>query len=356
MDLEQTVATVQKNCHISDAQFAGDYTLCIFLLKMREFYRWENRLPYGGALPRDEVGRWMQARERLWEELESSPFEPLVIDDRSFDPFDTAGINRALLPRGYVYSAGYGRFSKPHFFLATLRDSSERDGVRIHVAAREYARDIVAPPAMLLDGVIYLRQESLRRYLWERVEEWRWNRGSDSMARAVEHYDFDADVEAALDRMTDVETESVILHELGEARAEQLLGERWAAMLAELSRSRVEIMVRAVRDLLADCLSTLPGLLRRGEPAALHFFFANLTGMRRHLFPEALDSYRRWTEGDPRALPQLAEAGAARWLDVAREILDLHARFGAEAVAPIEQRLDRPPGCKVFVPQTVNLS
>ena len=34
----------------------------------------------------------------------------------------------------------------------------------------------------------------------------------------------------------------------------------------------------------------------------------------------------------------------------------LHARFGAEAVAPIEQRLDRPPGCKVFVPQSVILS
>lgn len=356
MELDQTVATVQKNCHISDAQYAGDYTLCIFLLKMREFYRWENRLPYGSALPREEVGRWMQARERLWEELESSPFEPLKIDDHSFDPFDTDGVNRALVPQGYVYSAGYGRFSKPHFFLAALRDSRERDGVRIHVAAREYARDIVAPPAMLLDGVIYLRQESLRRYLWERVEEWRWNRGSETMARAVEHYDFDSNLESALDRMTDVESESAILHELGEARAEQLLGEPWAAMLGELSRSKVEFMLRAVRDLLADCLSTLPGLLERGDDAALHFFFASLTGMRRHLFPEALDSYHRWTEGDPRALRQLAESGAARWLDVAQQILDLHARFGAEAVPHIEQLLDGPPGCKVFVPESVNPS
>lgn len=356
MDLDQTVATVQKNCHISDAQYAGDYTLCIFLLKMREFYRWENRLPYGSALPRDDVGRWMQARERLWEDLESDPFEPLKIDDRSLDPFDSDGINRTLLPRGYVYSAGYGRFSKPHFFLAALRDTGERDGVRIHIAAREYARDIVAPPAMLLDGVIYLRQESLRRFLWERVEEWRWNRGSETMARAIETYGFDADVEAALDRMTDVETESVILHELGEARAEKLLGHPWAAMLAELSRSKVEIMVRAVRDLLADCLSTLPGLVERDQHAALHFFFANLTGMRRHLFPEALDSYRRWLEGDRRALQRLADSGAARWLDVAQQILDRHARFGAGAIPHIEQLLDGPPGCKVFVPQSVNPS
>jgi hypothetical protein len=44
LNLGQVVATVQKNCHISDAQYAGDYTLCIFLLKMREFYRWENQI------------------------------------------------------------------------------------------------------------------------------------------------------------------------------------------------------------------------------------------------------------------------------------------------------------------------
>ena len=39
------VSAVQKNCHISDAQFASDLTLCTFLLKMRELYRWEHDIP-----------------------------------------------------------------------------------------------------------------------------------------------------------------------------------------------------------------------------------------------------------------------------------------------------------------------
>jgi hypothetical protein len=148
--------------------------------------------------------------------------------------------------------------------------------------------------------------------------------------------------------MTEVETESAILHEMGEARAEFLLGEAWPRLLGDLARSKAEIMVRAVRDLLADCLSTLPGLLQRESPAALHFFFGNFTGMRRQLFPEALDSYRRWVEGDTRALAQLAADGAGRWQGVAQQILALHRQYGAEIGPHIEQLLDHPPGCKIF--------
>ncbi|HSP01523.1 MAG TPA: hypothetical protein VLN90_08695, partial [Thioalkalivibrio sp.] len=36
-DLRQSV---QRNCDIADARHAGNDTLCTYLLKMREFYRW----------------------------------------------------------------------------------------------------------------------------------------------------------------------------------------------------------------------------------------------------------------------------------------------------------------------------
>jgi len=41
-DLSTLQATVQRNCHISDARHAGQHSLCIFLLKMREYYRRES--------------------------------------------------------------------------------------------------------------------------------------------------------------------------------------------------------------------------------------------------------------------------------------------------------------------------
>jgi hypothetical protein len=345
LNISQIAAAVQTNCHISDAQFAGDYTLCVFLLKMREFYRWENRIPLTGVLPRETVGRWMQEREQMWERLEASEFLPVMPDAVSYDPFDAAGINRELVPQGYVYSAGYGRFGKPHFFLGTLVRQETRNGISIFISAGEQARDLVAPPAMLQNGVIYLRQESLRRFLWERVEEWRWNRGNDAMARAMASYDFEHDTEAALSRMTEVETESVILHEVGEALAERQLGEAWPRMLADLARSRAEIVARAVRDILADCFSTLPGLIERDHPAALHFYFANLGGMRRHIFPEAMAAYRRWQEGEVTALAALVRAEAPRWLATAQQLLALHRQYGADAGPAIEALFEHAPGC-----------
>ncbi len=348
LNLGQIVATVQKNCHISDAQFAADYTLCVFLLKMREFYRWENQIPFSGNLPRDEVGQWMQERERMWENLETSTFEPLSIDDQAFDPFDSESVNRVLVPHGYVYSAGYGRFGKPHFFLGNLHEARRRDGVTVYISACEYARDLVAPPAMLLDNVVYLRQESLRRFLWERVEEWQWNRKNEAMSRALADYGFDTDIEAALDRMTDAETESVILHELGEAQADRLLGADWARMLAGLARSKSELLARATRDLLADCLATLPGLIDSDRPAAVHFYFANFSGMRRHLYPEAMTAYQAWRDGDRQALPRLVADGRTRWLETARRLLELYRQHGPQAGSHIEMLLDHPPACRTL--------
>ncbi|MEO8677345.1 MAG: hypothetical protein ABI569_17355, partial [Casimicrobiaceae bacterium] len=55
-NLPRLTSAVQHNCDISDARFAGDYGLCTFLLKMREYYRWENELPFAHALPKDELG------------------------------------------------------------------------------------------------------------------------------------------------------------------------------------------------------------------------------------------------------------------------------------------------------------
>lgn len=348
-NLGQVVATVQKNCHISDAQYAGDYTLCVFLLKMREFYRWENQIPFNGNLPREEVGRWMQEREQMWEDLEASPFEPLALDTHNLDPFDAASVNRALVPQGYVYSAGYGRFNKPHFFLGALTRQEQRDDVTVYISSCEYARDLVAPPAMMQGNTIYLRQESLRRYLWERIEEWRWNRNGEAMPRVLSSYDFDRGVDQALDRMTEVETESVILHELGEVLVEKKLGEAWPRMLVDLSRTKAEIMARAVRDLLADCLSTLPGLIARRDDPALHFYFANFSGLRRHLYPEALAAYQQWLgDGRIQALERLAAEGRVRWLDTATQLVELHQRHGEAAGPLIDALFENPPACQIL--------
>jgi hypothetical protein len=336
--LPELASAVQHNCDISDARYAGDYGLCTFLLKMREYYRWENELPFARSLPKDELGDWILAREQGWNDIETEEFAPLPLAGGELDPFDSDAANREILTHGCVYSAGYGRFHKPVFFLGQLLRFEERDGFMIIVSSCEYARELAAPPAMLLGRTIFLRQESVRRYLWEKIEEWQWRKQSSSaMARALASYDFMADTEAALQRMTHNEMETMILHELGEAAAGDLLGEAWGRMMVGVARTRAEPVARAVRDLLADCLSTLPALLERANTPALHFYFASFDAPRRQLFPQALEAYDHFLRhGTLERLWRIVREGKERWLAAARAIL---AADTAERAAAIEALL-----------------
>ncbi len=340
-NLDAIVGAVRQNCHISDAQFAGDLTLCTYLLKMRELYRWERAIPLSSEMPKGEVGDWMNARAEVWDGMENAPYAPIPLGGEAVDPFDSRRINAVLSRRGYVYSGGYGRHCKPHFFLAELLRSESRDGYTLHVCGRELARDLDAPPGMYQDRTLFVRTEALRRWLWEKYEEWSWSRKNEAMRRALTCYPFADDPERALDAMTACEMEAVILHELGEARVGEALGEAaWQGLLADVMRGRAEIMARAVRDLCADCLSTLPGLAARGEAAAIHFYFANFTGMRRKLAPQLYAAYTSWLEtGDTTALRAAAAAGLSQWRELADEFLALHRQLGADVGPAIEAKL-----------------
>ena len=334
--LPQLASAVQRNCDISDARHAGDYGLCTFLLKMREYFRWENELPFTHALPRDELGDWLKEREQAWDRIEADEFGPLPLSRGEIDPFDAEAANRELLPQGCVYSAGYGRMQKPVFFLGRLLRVEQRAGLSVRISSCEYARELAAPPAMLQGRTIFVRLESVRRALWERIEEWQWRKQGNAMARALASYDFVADPEAALQRMTDNETETMILHELGEAMAGELLGEAWSEMSLTLARTRGEPVARALRDLLADCLSTLPALLERANLPALHFYFAGFDAPRRQLFPQAPEAYEHYLRrGDLDRLRKVVREGKERWLERARGLLALNPCAREAALASL---------------------
>ncbi|MBS0328915.1 MAG: hypothetical protein JSR30_03610 [Proteobacteria bacterium] len=319
LELSALIDTVQKNCTIADARHARDMTMCTFLLEMREYYRWEMEIPYGARLPKDELGDWLNARESLWDTVEEEDFAPLPLNEAGIDPFEADDINRALIPQGLVYSSGLGHFRKPHFVLAELKRAEMRDGVQVLVAGCEYARDLIAPPAAMRGGAIFLRMDAVRRLLWNKYEEWQWKEKDTALGRAFAHYDFERDTERGLDRMAEAESEAMILHEIGEARAESLLGEDWNAMLGHLNSRHAELLARAVRDHLADCLITLPTLLEREAIGSLHFYLANLSGLRRALFPALPQAYEAWLgSGDTARLTSMVKAAESHWLDAAR--------------------------------------
>lgn len=339
---EGLIDKVQHNCHISDARFAGNYTMCIYLMKMREFYRWEHGYAFEEQLPKEGVGSWLRQRESLWESVESEDFHNLNIEVENYKPFEVSEVNDRLLSQGLIYGAGLGIAASPHFFLAELEQQHKLGDCTIHVAGRELARDLTSPPAMSQGKNIYIRKESLRRFMWERLENWNWNRPQNAMAKALSHFDVKNNLEKSLDEMTELELESILQHEFGEIQAGEQLGEPWHQLLLSLPRSRVEFMARAVRDLLADCLCTLPYLLKKQNPASIHLYIANLIGMRQELAPALKQAYQYWTEtGSFDELDAYVAQGRKHWLNTAQSLLDIYQQHGLEGLKEMQTLLEQ---------------
>jgi hypothetical protein len=161
------------------------------------------------------------------------------------------------------------------------------------------------------------------------------------MGRAIASFDLDGDIDSALDALTATVLVTVLLHEKGELLAGKRLGPEWEQMLAGLSRSRPEIMIRAVRDHLADALSTLPGLVANGEDAALHFYFANLPNMHKHLFPSLVEAYASWLDrGRRSSIEKLIPKSESHWSALSRRILEIHRARPADIAGQLQNLVE----------------
>jgi hypothetical protein len=336
-DVHYIIEAVQANCDIADARHARELTLCNYLLGMRELYRWEHELPFTYVLSKSEIGAWLARREEKWNGLEREALRPVPVAGQAHDPFDSATINRLLTPHGLVYGGGYGRWGAPVFFLAQLERQEDRSGLAVLVSGCEYARGLAAPPAALNNGTVFLRMDAMQRWLWGKFETWGVHQADDALKAALDCYGA-GETGTKLARMATHESETLILHEVGESLAEPLLGTAWHEMLASFSGRRAELLVRAVRDNLADCLSTLPELIRRGERCSLHFYFANFDGLRHSLFPRLAQGYQRWREsGSDAALAEAVAAGRAHWEEAALRLLQAWRDDPAKAETVIER-------------------
>ena len=340
----ELIEAVQANCHIADAAYAREMTMCTYLLEMREYFRWEHELPLTQHPPKDEIGRWLLERERLWETLHADAFAPLPVEGREIPPFESELVNRSLVPQGMVYGAGIGRFHKPHFFLGELVRKEEREGITVLVSGCEYARDLTTLPASFQNGIIYLRQDALKRALWEKIELWRNRRIDGPLKSALRYYAYEHDPEAALQRMAEQEGEAVILHELGEALAQRQLGPDWQTMLSGFGHRHSEVAARAMRDHLADCLSTLPKLLERQAWGSLHFYFAEFEGMRKSLFPTLYAAYLNWNgRGETTAIEEAVAAGREHWARLTQALVERHRKAPDDVEQQLLEQIRRSP-------------
>jgi len=349
---------VQTNCHIADSRHASELPLCIYLLQMREFYRWEHCLAFGAEMPRAAVGGWLAEREALWDTLEGRELVELPGPTGPLNPWDAMTVNTALQPWGLSYGAGLAGPERPVFFLAeTMKlGTVQVDGqaVQTRVCGRELARSLGSPMAMLDSSQdrpgIVLRQDALARWLWERFESYSQRAPDGPFHHLALAHGLHGAVEfnAALPHLLDVLGEVLLLHEMGELRAGRSLGPAWSALrLGQASNRRAELRLRAVRDHLADLGTTLPTLLAQGHASPLQFWFAGFEGHREALFPGLKRAYAAWHQGDGgAALQQTVAAGLRHFTALANQLLALHGQRVAEGAgdtaAAIAQLLDAP--------------
>jgi len=295
-DQQAIIDQIRWNCDVSDSRYAGNYSVCGLFLRLRDLYKWEHDLSPWIEEPPGKVIDWIDAKEQLWETLNDQRFRDICIDGKVFDPFDTNGINSCLSVEGLFYGAGYARSMKPTFFLSQVEERTARIGYDVFMLGKEWVRDLFATPALLQGDTIVIRRESAMRHLWDNIFYAKQS-NRDPIRFALAAYGLDLkDLESIRPHLKQIaldDCDRYLYHELGELTDTVLDRTVWRGLIAAFPHTPIELLIRAVKDLLADTGD--PGPLRefvlRKDSVLLAFYVAFTDGLIRALFPEIFSSF-----------------------------------------------------------------
>jgi len=349
---------VQHNCDISDARYGGVYSLCGFLLRLRDLYKWEHHLPPWQEPEPADLLDWIDRREQRWEKLTACEFQLLTIGAETFDPFDSAAINLRLRPLGLIYGSGYAAAMKPSFFLARLIDSRRSGELQIDLVDRELARDLFMAPAMRQGPQIYARRSAMLFAIWDQIMEMRPS-ARDALFFALAQYNLDAsqvrshptELGPQLLRVAELELNTWVHHEIGEAREDVFQGYEWQEIVASYPDSPIELFARVVKDILADSHAEglLGHIIEHRKSSSLGFYVSFMRPFTRLLFPGVVDAFKEFRVSGDWGIVEAARLKVyARTQARAMALIDLHRqgrRKGTEwAKAKILSELIEPLG------------
>jgi hypothetical protein len=334
------IQDIQHNCNISDARDHGIYTMCTMVLKLRNLYKWENDLePWQEPEPADLLD-WIEAKEDYWKTIADEPYRHLDINGRAYLPDDPPAINAYFSDRQMVYGAGYGRSMKAIFFLAEKTEQRTVAGLPVFILGKERAKEMASPFAMAQDGVIFIRKESLRFFLWDSIQELRAScRGS--FRHALDLYGLLQDGQLhqqrfrdSLDNIVDAELDLFVYHEVGEVLQTTFDSSILQTIISRFPGSVYELVSRSIKDILAD---THPGgllshLISEKMETSLSFYVGFLDGLRKELFPEIIDAQEKFqTDRNWHGIEQARRTCRDNTLQYAEKIQTIAQYIGHES-------------------------
>ncbi len=298
------IKDIEHNCNISDAVGHGIYTMCTMVLKLRNLYKWENDLePWQEPVTSDLLD-WIETKENYWKTIAEEPYRRLKFNGCALSPDDSPAINAYFNDKLMVYGAGYGRSMKAVFFLAEKIEQRTAAGLPVLILGKESAREMASPFAMAQDGVIFIRKESLRFFLWDYIQELRSSCRS-SLRHALQLYGLLRDgrlnqqkFKDTLDNIVEAELDLFIYHEVGEVLQTTFDSSTLQTIVSRFPGSVYELVSRSIKDILAD---THPGgllshLISEKSETSLSFYVGFLDGLRKELFPEIIDAHRKFLD------------------------------------------------------------
>ncbi|MBU2549022.1 MAG: hypothetical protein KKB20_11450 [Proteobacteria bacterium] len=332
-ELEALRGQVLANCHRSDARYAGSFSLCGLLLRLRDYYKWEHDLAPWAEVDSPEVLGWVDERETLWESIQGQEPADLVWRGRRVNPFETEVLNQDLAELGFYYGAGYAAFLKPSFFLARVLDEYEMDGFRVTYLDDEIARDLFTVPAQILGREIVARIRPLAAYFWDSIlYAGAWRRTAWSLALAAHGLardDLTGPAEEWAPRFREMlieEMAAFVWHEYGEATEPTLSRTRWRALVGANPYSRIELLARTLKDLLADVgdQGRLRFIITNRRVGSLGIYVAQLDGLAARLFPEIGPAFDRFLkEQDWEDMEAARSRAWKRVSGLGRDLMDL---------------------------------
>lgn len=300
VSIERIASQVRENCDISDAKYSGMYSICGLALRLRDLYKWEKGIEPWGAIPSAKILEWIDKKEHKWREIEDREFQNLKIDGEEYDPFDTQAVNRVLKPKGFLYGAGYAHAMKPSFFLARVEHSLEISACNVYILGEEFARDLFTSPTLLQGSDIFARRESMKYFLWDKIQEVSQS-GKKALNCTLEFYGVNEEeiranpgnIKDKLYELADVELETYIHHEIGEAHEDVFERDEWREIVSSFPHSSIEVFARGVKDVLSDTNESgrLRHIIDKEKIGSLGFYVSFLRGFPRLIFPEIISSF-----------------------------------------------------------------
>jgi hypothetical protein len=300
LDIDQLKRQILFNCDVTDAQYSGIYSVCGLVMRLRDLYKWERRLPPWQEDASASVLDWIGDKETRWEGLMEADYRPLPVNGHSFDAFDTTAVNRSITALNFYYGAGYAHSLKPTFFLAEIDDRLVVDDRAVWVLGREHARDLLTLPAFSQDDQVVLRTEAGRMYLWDQIL-YMSNSRRRALDYALEAFGFQdyahETIQRHFDDIWDVQKAIYIHHEVGEIEDRAFDRKIWQQMLADYPHTAVELFIRTLKDLLADTnpKGTLAHLIAHRNNSGLGLYMAFGNGITRMLTKELICAFDAFT-------------------------------------------------------------